>query len=53
MMLVVWPDDSGAETLESSDSVGNWIQCLEVETDGIRNRALLPMDSNARFFRVR
>ena len=53
VMLVVWPDDSNAEILESSDAVGNWIQCLEVETDGTHNRALLPIDTGSRFFKVR
>jgi hypothetical protein len=53
MMMIVWPDDSTAEVLESSDSASRWTQCLEIETDGVQNRALLPMDANSRFFRVR
>lgn len=52
-LIIVWPDTAESQTFESSDTVGSWIQCLEVETDGTQNRARVPMDTNARFFRVR
>jgi hypothetical protein len=52
-LMIVWPDTADTQKFESSDTINAWVQNLEVETDGTLNRALVPMDSNARFFRVR
>jgi hypothetical protein len=52
-LLVIWPDDATEGSLEAADGLGKWIPCLEIETDGVNNRAHVPMSMDAQFFRVR